>query len=143
VSWWLPASEHILTEKVSARPDLVREFYADLNNLTLVHPLVVSVRRVAPDAYRVCDRIKLGPLGFRIEYSVRLQVTGNGDVVADARQFPCVRVYTVVSFDATDSGTRLIERLRTVAPRPLARYTHRQAVAAHEAMLASIRRQFD
>jgi carbon monoxide dehydrogenase subunit G len=140
VSWWLPSSEQTLTELVPADPDRVRQFYADLDNLTLVHPLVVSVRHLAADEYRVRDRIALGPFSFRISYSVRLHVTEK--VVAQARQFPRVRVHTVVSFERVDGGTRVVERLRTSAPRPLAAYTHRQAVTAHGAMLATIRVQF-
>lgn len=33
-----------VTETVPAPPDVVRAFYVDLDNITLVHPVVASVR---------------------------------------------------------------------------------------------------
>jgi hypothetical protein len=143
VSWWLVSAEQTLTDFVSADPKRVRDFYTNLTNLTLVHPLIVSVRRVAPQKWRVQDRIQFGPLAFRIWYSVRLEIGAAGEVIAEARQFPRVRVHSVVSFERVDDGTRVVERLRTIAPRPLAACTNREAVAAHAAMLAGIRRRFE
>jgi hypothetical protein len=48
-----------------------------------------------------------------------------------------------VSFEAIDGGTRVTERIRIAAPRPLAPVTTREAVKAHIAMLAGIRRHFE
>ncbi len=63
-------------------------------------------------------------------------------VVADSRQFPRVRLHTVVSFAPTPLGTLLTERMSIEAPRPPAAVTVRQAVAAHQEMLRGIAARF-
>jgi hypothetical protein len=149
--WWLTSSHHVVADEVPASVAEVRDFYCDLHNIKRVHPLVVSVRDVereeAADSYtqiyRVRDRIPIGPFTMAITYLARIQVPTRGDVLTEARQFPQVRLHGRVSFEAIDGGTRLTERLRIEAPRPLASTTARQAVVAHEAMLAGIRRCFE
>ena len=89
-------AERVLSEEVPARPDVVRDFYTDLNNMTALHPLIVAVRTTGRTetadgyvaTYRIHDRIPLGP-------------------------------------------------------RPLAAMTVREAVNAHIAMLAAVRRRFE
>ena len=147
MAWWICSAERTLTEDVGAPPEEVRGFYVDLNNIRLVHPLVVSVRTIArtdtPDGYeqtyRVHDRIPLGPLTLRTRYVARLQVPAAGDVIAEARQFPMVRLRSVVTFDGIEGGTRVVEHMRIQAPRLLAAVTVREAVNAHTAMLSNIR----
>ncbi|OBA94728.1 polyketide cyclase / dehydrase and lipid transport [Mycobacteriaceae bacterium 1482268.1] len=143
-------SEHTLTEIVSAPPADVRAFYVDLDNIKLVHPLVVSVRTVDrtetaggyEQTYRVGDRIPIGPLRLPTSYVARLRVPTVGDVESEARQFPRVRLRSTVAFEPTATGTRLVERILIEAPRPLASVTTRKAVEAHTAMLGGIRRRF-
>jgi Polyketide cyclase / dehydrase and lipid transport len=150
MSWWIAHAERTLSEEVPAPPDAVRDFYVDLQNIKLVHPLIVSVEAVSrsetPDgyvqSYRVIDRIPLGPLTMQITYRARLQVPANGDVMTEADQSPGVRLRGTVSFEPIDSGTRVTERIRIAAPRPLAAVTTREAVKAHIEMLAGIRRHF-
>jgi Polyketide cyclase / dehydrase and lipid transport len=150
MSWWIAHAERTLSEEVPAPPDAVRDFYVDLDNIKLVHPLIVSVealsRSETPDgyvqSYRVIDRIPLGPLTMQITYRARLQVPANGDVMTEADQSPGVRLRGTVSFEPIDSGTRVTERIRIAAPRPLAAVTTREAVKAHIEMLAGIRRHF-
>ena len=143
MSWWLPRSEQqTLTELVPTDPATVRDFYTDITNLKLVHPLIVTVRRVDPERWRVQERMPFGGLPFRIWYSARVRVEANGDVVGESRLFLGVRLQNVVSFESVDGGTQVVERLRIVAPRPLAAYTYHEAVKAHEEMLAAIRRHF-
>ncbi|HNP13294.1 MAG TPA: SRPBCC family protein [Mycobacterium sp.] len=147
----LTARDHqSVTGDIPAPPRQVREHYVDLTNIALVHPLVVSVRSVSrdegPDGYtetwRVQDRIPLGPFTLPTTYTARLHVPDGGPVTAEARQFPAVRLNSVVSFDPVPAGTRLTERIEIIAPRPLLALTVRQAVAAHKEMLAGIRRHF-
>ena len=150
MSWWITSDEATLTEQVPAVPSDVREFYVDPEKVKVVHPLVVSVRSLScietsdgyEQTYRVVDRIPLGMLNLRIRYRARLKVPVQGDVITEARQFPSVRLDSTVTFEPIDSGTRVIERIRLAAPRPLAAMTKRQAVSAHIAMLAGIRRHF-
>jgi hypothetical protein len=143
--------ERVLAEDVPGAPDEVRAHYVDLNNIKAVHPLVVAVdslSRTATDdgyvqLYRVRDRIPLGPLTLPISYTARLEVPSSGPVLTQARQFPAVRLDSVVSFDPIPEGTRLTERIRFTAPWPLLAVTVRQAVQAHNEMLAGIRRHFE
>jgi hypothetical protein len=151
MSWWVACAERTLSEEVPAPPDDVRDFYVDLDNIKLVHPLIVSVqatsRSETPEgylqSYRVVDRIPLGPLTMRITYRARLHVRTDGDVLTEADQSPGVRLRGTVSFAPIDLGTRITERIRIAAPRPLATVTTREAVKAHIEMLAGIRRHFE
>jgi hypothetical protein len=151
MSWWTAHAERTLSEQVPAAPDRVRDFYVDLDNIKLVHPLIVSVqampRSETPDgyrqSYRVVDRIPLGPFTIQITYQARLHVPADGDVTTEADQSPGVRLRGTVSFEPLDGGTRVTERIRIAAPRPLASMTTREAVKAHIEMLAGIRRHFE
>jgi hypothetical protein len=151
MSWWTAHAERTLSEQVPAAPDRVRDFYVDLDNIKLVHPLIVSVqampRSETPDgyrqSYRVVDRIPLGPFTIQITYQARLHVPADGDVTTEADQSPGVRLRGTVSFEPVDGGTRVTERIRIAAPRPLASMTTREAVKAHIEMLAGIRRHFE
>jgi hypothetical protein len=151
VGCWIARAERTLTEQIPAPPDEVRRFYVDLNNIRLVHPLVTSVRTLARSetadgyvqVYRVRDRIPLKLFTLRISYWARLHVPVAGDVIAEARQFPRVRLHSTVTFEAFGPGTHLVERMRIEAPRVLATVTTREAVEAHTAMLAGIRRHFE
>lgn len=150
MSWWIGDTERTLSEEVPAPPDQVRDFYVDLNNIKAVHPLVVSVRTIScsetadgyQQTYRVRDRIPLGRLTLRVSYWARIQVPLHGDVITQARQFPRVRLNGTVTFQPIDAGTRVVERLRIAAPRPLAAMTTREAVNAHLVMLSGIRSHF-
>jgi hypothetical protein len=151
MSWWVSVAERTLSEEVPAPPGDVRDFYVDLGNIKLVHPLIVSVRATSrtetPDgylqSYRVVDRIPLGPFTIKTAYQARLHVRADGDVMTEADQSPGVHLRGTVSFEPIDGGTRLTERIRIAAPRPLAPVTTREAVKAHAAMLAGIRRHFE
>ncbi|ORW95434.1 polyketide cyclase / dehydrase and lipid transport [Mycobacterium sp. IEC1808] len=151
MSWWTAHAETELSEDVPAPPDDVRDFYVDLDNIKVVHPLIVSVqatsRAETPEgylqSYRVVDRIPLGPFTMRITYRARLHVRTDGEVTTEADQSPGVRLRGSVSFAPIDGGTRVTERIRIAAPRPLAAMTTREAVKAHAEMLAGIRRHFE
>jgi hypothetical protein len=151
MSWWTARAERMLTEEVPAPPDKVRDFYVDLDNIKLVHPLIVSVealsRTETPDgylqSYRVTDRIPLGPFAIQITYQARLRVPADGDVMTEADQSPGVHLRGTVSFEPVGSQTRVTERIRITAPRLLAPVTTREAIKAHIAMLSGIRRHFE
>jgi hypothetical protein len=151
MSWWIVQAEKTLSEDVPAPADEVRDFYVDLDNIRLVHPLIVSVQAMSrtqtPDgyqqSYRVVDRIPLGPFTIKITYQARLHVPRDGDVLTEADQSPGVLLRGRVSFEPIDGGTRVTERIRIAAPRPLAPITTREGVKAHIEMLAGIRRHFE
>ncbi len=147
---WITRTEITLSDDVEAPTAEVRAFYADLDNIKLVHPLVVSVRSLGrretadgyAQTYRVGDRIPLGPLRLRTSYLVRLRVPVTGEVTTEARQFPRVRLRDTVTFEPIATGTRITERIHIAAPSLLASVTVRKAVEAHTEMLAGIRRHF-
>jgi hypothetical protein len=151
VSLWIAHAERTISEEIPAPPDVVRDFYVDLDNIKEFHPLVVSVQVLAHSqtdggyqkTYRVRDRIPLGPLSMPITYWAQVRVPLDGDVITEARQFPRVRLIGVVSFQPTEAGTRLTEQLTIAAPRLLAAVTEREAVDAHIVMLAGIRSHFE
>lgn len=151
MSWWTAHAVRTLSEQVPAAPERVRDFYVDLDNIKLVHPLIVSAqetdRSETPDgyrqSYRVVDRIPLGPFTIQITYRALLYVPTNGDVTTEADQWPGVRLRGTVSFEPIGGGTRVTERIRFTAPRPLAPITIREGVKAHIEMLAGIRRHFE
>jgi hypothetical protein len=151
MSWWYAHAERVLSEDVPAPPDRVRAFYVDLDNIKLVHPLIVSVESVSRtrttdgylQIYRVVDRIPLGPFTAKVTYQARLRVPAHGDVLTEADQSPGVRLRGTVAFEPVPGGTRVTERVRISAPRPLAAVTTREAVKAHIEMLAGIRRHFE
>lgn len=151
MSWWTVHADRTLSEHVPAPPDAVRDFYVDLDNIRLVHPLIVSVETVSrnqtPDGYRqtyrVVDRIPLGPFMIRTSYQARLWVPVSGDVLTEADQSPGVRLRGTVSFEPVDGGTRVTERISIAAPRLLAGVTIREGVRAHVKMLAGIRTHFE
>ena len=144
------STQHTISEVIPAAPDVVREFYVDLDNLRTLHPLIVTVQRTArtvgPDGYvsdyRVQDRIPFGRSTLPVTYTATLHVPAEGDVWTEARQVPRIRLRGRVSFEDADGGTLLTERLSISAPWPLAGFTARQAVAAHAAMLAGVRQHF-
>jgi hypothetical protein len=151
VSFWIAHAERTISEEIPAPPDVVRDFYVDLDNIKEFHPLVVSVQVLLHSqtdegyqhTYRVRDRIPLGPLTLPITYWAQVHVPKDGDVITEARQFPRVRLNGVVSFQPSEAGTRLTERLTIAAPRLLAAVTEREAVDAHAVMLAGIRSHFE
>jgi hypothetical protein len=144
-------ADRTLSELVPATPDAVRAFYVDLNNIKLVHPLIVSVETLSRNetrdgyqqAYRVVDRIPLGRWTIRTSYQARLRVPASGDVLTEADQSPGVRLRATVSFEPVDGGTRVTERIGFTAPRLLAGVTIREGVKAHVKMLAGIRSHFE
>ena len=151
MSWWIAHTDRTLTAEVPAPPDRVRDFYVDLDNIKLVHPLIASVetlsRTETPDgylqSYLVRDRIPLGPFTIKITYRARLQVPVDGDVMTEADQSPGVRLRGRVSFEPVDGGTRITERIRFSTPRLLSSFTVREGVKAHVEMLSGLRRHFE
>lgn len=151
MTWWTAQAERTLSEQVPAPPGEVRDYYVDLGNIKLVHPLIVSVelldRSDTPDGYRVgyrvVDRIALGPITMKVRYRARLHVPVDGDVHTEADQSPGVRLRGTVSFAPIEGGTLVTERIRFAAPRPLAGFTVRAAAEAHTKMLSGIRRHFE
>lgn len=148
---WTVTVERMITEAIPAAPEEVRAFYVDLDNITVFHPLVVSIQKLSCQkdfgsertTYRVRDRIPVGRMSLPTSYWACVELTSRGEVRTEARQCPNVRLQGVVSFEAAERVTRLTERLRIIAPRPVAAFTQRAAVDAHIEMLRGIRDHFE
>ena len=146
----MPPVERVVSAQISASPGRVRDFYVNLDNIVDLHPLVVDVRSLSKtettdgyeQVYRVKDVVPLGVLRLPITYTATLTVPHSGPVRTRARQFPRVRLDSVVSFEADGTGTRLTERIAISAPPALRGITVRRALAAHADMLDGIRRHF-
>lgn len=151
MSWWIAHTERTVTEEIPAPPAQVRDYYVNLDNIRLVHPLMVSVELLSRTdtadgyrvSYRVVDRIPLGPATMKVTYRARLYVPVNGAVQTEAQQSPAVRLRATVCFEPSETGTRITERIHFAAPRPLAAFTVREAVKAHTRMLYGIRHHFE
>ncbi len=150
MSWWIAETERLVSEQVPAAPEEVRAFYVNLDNLKLLHPFLVSVRTLDrtdttdgyTQTYRIRENIPLLGLRLPIRFRARLTVPRTGDVITESRQFPRVRLHTVVSFEPAETGTLLTERIRFSAPRPLAGITVTEGFTAHREMLAGIAAHF-
>ena len=47
MSFWITHAAETLTEEIPAASEVVRDFYVDLDNIKVVHPLVVSVQTIS------------------------------------------------------------------------------------------------
>ena len=144
----------VLEQDYDAPPARLRDFLADLRNLSPLHPLIESIEELParsdrPHAqfYRVVDRIPMGPFRMRTEYVAALEVISESEVHGDAWQRPGVRLHTVYELHSAGDtrqgmgtgGTHLVERVEITAPWGLARFVVSQARAAHAEMLAGMR----
>jgi hypothetical protein len=133
--------------EIRVAPDEVLDFLADLHHHRDLHPLIERIDDLPPVAerpaarrYRVVDRIRLGPLSFRIAYVAEIERGAPGELRAAAWQTPGVEVRT--RFRATpsaDGATHLREEVLLSAPRVLIGYALRQAEAAHRATFARLK----
>ena len=78
-----------------------------------------------------------------VEFSTQDIYTAAAAQNALAGATPYLRLCSTVAFQPIEAGTRVVERIRIEAPRPLASVTARKAVEAHTVMLAGIRRRFE
>jgi hypothetical protein len=132
---------------IAAAPEVVHSFLCDLHRYRGLHPLIERIEDLPPhparpDArrYRVIDRLRLGPLSFRIAYLAELAPVAPDVVLGTAWQSPGVEVRTRYRVTrARDGGTDLREDVVLTAPRPLLGYAHRQAEAAHRETFARLK----
>ena len=133
--------------EIGAAPGDVHTFLADLHNQRDLHPLIERIEDLPPDParpdvrrYRVTDRMRLGPLSFRISYLAELKSLPPDEIAAAAWQTPRIEVrsrYRVAP--APGGGTQLREEVLLKAPLLLIGYAHRQAEAAHRETFAKLK----
>ena len=133
--------------QIAAEPALVHELLGDLHRHRDLHPLIESIEDLAPEPgrsgvrrYRVTDRIRLGPLSFRITYVAEIEVVRPDLILGTAWQSPGIELRTRYRITpAPLGGTLLREDVLLEAPFPLIGYARRQAEAAHRETFAKLK----
>jgi hypothetical protein len=114
-----------------------------LDRHTELHPLVVGVERLPPApgalrSYAITDRLRIGPVGFRVRYRADVLAATEREVHTVAHQRPGTTVHnrSRISPDGDRTGIEVEITLR--APAPLFGYALRQARRAHERLAARL-----
>jgi hypothetical protein len=88
----------------------------------------------------VIDRMRLGPLSFRIAYVAELKPVPPDEIAAAAWQRPRIEVRTRYRVTASPAGGTLVhEEVLLKAPLLLVGYAHSQAEAAHRETFARLK----
>ena len=131
---------------IRAAPGVVRSFLSDLHRHRDLHPLIERIEDLPPRSgrpevrrYRVTDRMRLGPLSFRIAYVAEIRPVPPDLIFGTAWQSPGVEVHTRYRVSPAPGGTLLREDAQLRAPRLLIAYAHRQAEAAHRETFARLK----
>jgi len=134
---------------IAAPPQKVRSFFARMENLPLIHPLILNVQyvkttrtedQVPIQHYRVRDRMRLGPLLLTFTYRVQMLENAEGDLVFETFQSPRIYLFNTTRFLPHPSGTRVTEQVDIDAPRLLLQVVRDQGKQAHWQMLANMKR---
>src|SRR5262245_12634517 len=133
--------------EIRVAPEVVHAFLADLHRHRDLHPLIERIDDLPPHPgrptvrrYFVTDRMRVGPLAFRIHYVAELDPFAPDLILAAAWQPPGIEVRTRYRRSpAPEAGTLVHEEVLLKAPFLLAGYAHRQAEAAHRATFARLK----
>jgi hypothetical protein len=134
------------TVEIAAAPDVVHAFLLDLHHHRDLHPLIERIEdlpskpeRPTARRYRITDRLRLGPIAFRIAYVAEIEDVSPSEIRGHAWQSPGVGVRTRYRIEPTPAGgTRLSEACTVSAPWLLAGYAGAQAEMAHRETLAKL-----
>jgi hypothetical protein len=133
--------------EIGVAPELVHAFLAELHNHRELHPLIERIEELPPDPrrptvrrYRVTDRMRLGPIVFRIAYVAELDPSAPDLILGGAWQSPGIEVRTRYRLSpSSEGGTHVHEEVLIQAPLLLIGYAHRQAEAAHRETFAKLK----
>jgi polyketide cyclase/dehydrase/lipid transport protein len=132
--------------EIAVAPEVVHAFLADLHNHRELHPLIERIEDLPPEPgrpevrrYRVTDRMRLGPLSFRIAYVAEIRPVPPDLILGTAWQSPGIEVRTRFRVSPAPGGAIVREDAELRAPRLLIAYAHRQAEAAHRETLAKLK----
>jgi hypothetical protein len=133
--------------EIGAAPEVVHDFLSDLHRHRGLHPLIERIEdlpahpaRPRVRRYRVTDRIRFGPIAFRIAYVAEIEPFAPDLVLGAAWQSPGVEVRTRHRVTSSETGGTLVEEeVLLVAPFLLVDYARRQAKAAHGETLAKLK----
>jgi len=139
-----PAFE--LTQKIALPLPALHDFLCDLHRYVPLHPFIESIQDLAPieglpaaRAYRVVDRIPLGPFKLKTVYTAALEPVAEDEVHGHAWQSPNIRLHTVYGLSKAGEGTRLVERCFVDAAGLTRRFVVSQARKAHAKTLEDMK----
>jgi hypothetical protein len=126
-----------------ALPDAV-SLLSDIERQGELHPLVVRVQPVDPApgalrSYAITDRLRWGPLTFRITYHADVLSVSDDEVVTVARQRPATTLRSTVRFTDEGGAVRIHVTVVMRAPTPLFGYAYQTGRAAHLELAERIR----
>jgi len=108
----------------------------DLRRQGELHPLIVEVKQLparagAIESYAITDRLKVGPITFRIVYDADVVERTASVISTVARQRPGTVVHNQTTVSQTDDGVRVTVKIELTAPTLLFRYAISTAETAH------------
>lgn len=145
----MPEASFELESEIPAKPSEVHAFLSDLEQLRVLHPLIVGIERLPPrperpaaERFRVTDRFAFGPLRFHTRYTAELESMGPDEIHGRAWQSPGITLEAIYRLEPSGAGTRLREHTRIAGPRLLFGFARRQGEAAHRTTLDNLKRHF-
>ncbi|MFN2536612.1 MAG: hypothetical protein ABR549_00490 [Mycobacteriales bacterium] len=131
-----------------ATPAAALALLSDITQQGQLHPLITKVEQLPPAegalrSYAVTDRLRLGPIPFRITYFADTLSITDDEVVTVARQKPRTTIRNRTTITATDGGVHVHVDVELTAPTPLFSYAFREGRKAHLELAARIRRVLD
>lgn len=126
-----------------ALPEAV-SLLSDIERQGELHPLITKVEPVmavagALRSYAITDRLRWGPLSFRITYHADVLAVSDDQVVTVARQRPRTSLRSTVRFRQEGDTVRIAVTVVMRAPTPLFGYAFRTGRAAHLELAQRIR----
>jgi hypothetical protein len=125
-----------------ARDDVVA-LLSTFTRHSALHPLIEAVEEVPPAAdairaYRITDRLRWGPIGFRIRYRADVLEAGPDRIRTRAVQTPRTTLLNDTTLREADGVVTADVAIELTAPSPLFRYAYRQARDAHLALASRL-----
>src|SRR5688572_7642676 len=101
--------------EIAAAPEQAHAFLADLHRHRDLHPLIERIQDLAAQPgrsdvrrYRVTDRMRLGPLSFRIAYVAEIEAVPPDLILGTAWQSPGVELRTRYRITRASAGGTLL-----------------------------------
>ena len=130
--------------EATCRPEQAMALLSDITRQGELHPLIVDVKELPPAdgalrSYAITDKLKLGPLPFRITYYADTLSVTEDEIVTVARQRPRTTLRNRTTVRPAGSGTHVHVEVELTAPRLLFAYAFREGRKAHLALAERLR----
>ena len=129
---------------IDREPKDVLALVSNYNLHPAIHPLILSVKQIdAPPGivgrYMITDQLRIGPIGFKIQYRADIVRVTDQEVYTEAYQSPGTHIHNLTQVTPETGGALLKEKITVKAPDLLFGYAFNQARSAHKEMLARIK----